>query len=531
MAQPYQIPGNFQVPSLAETSALAGNDNIQAEAQMDQFTRQATAWTNILNANRDQSLRERQFAQQMVNADRNFQLTRDQQEFNWVNSNRDFELRKDVQKATLQNTDLQYRAAKYNLDRAMADNEAMSALANKTPELMTEFESSFGQNPGYSADFLKNYTQFQSRYAKTPATAQALRTMFQPYFDQNEQFKNAHVQDNLGNLESYLYSGDLGEIHLGGTVKEDGTKEGGISGVDAYAQISAGLGSRDQVERTKAVGMLSALTREVKKYETMKSAAARVAEAKQIAGVTNQGLMQFKIGPTGEVESQVGTTRYPYAGRGVAGPAGMRAMTTKEVDQTKAEIQLIEGQAADLNKQLENLDSSSPQYASIQSQIDDLDAKKEIQKEKLSANDEVILKKLQGQVNPTTPGQTPAEATGPSVSAPMTGAPSYLGEAPSIASYKPKAPAPKPSVATEIPAPKPVSTVEIAGEQLDVVQPRKTLAEGMEMISAPAKAQLQTELAGLQAKPAYTGQDPLKRAAENARRNRISEINKALTNF
>lgn len=149
MAEPYQIPGNFQVPSLAETSALAGNDNIQAEAQMNQFTKQADSWTNILNANRMQSLRERQFAQEMVNADRNFQLAKDQQEYNFQSGARDFDLKKEYQQAQLRNFDLNAQQAQWNLQMQREDYDNTQEAIKMGPSWRAELDARLGPSGAY----------------------------------------------------------------------------------------------------------------------------------------------------------------------------------------------------------------------------------------------------------------------------------------------------------------------------------------------------------------------------------------------
>lgn len=160
MAEQYQLPGQFQVPSMAEISYKSGDTDSVDRENADNFIRQWNATTNIENANRMQSLRERQFAQETVNADRNFQLAKDQQEYNFVTGARDFDLKKEYQQAQLRNFDLNAQQAQWNLQMQREDYDNTQEAIRMGPTWRAELDARLGPSGAYGPDAESIMAQF-----------------------------------------------------------------------------------------------------------------------------------------------------------------------------------------------------------------------------------------------------------------------------------------------------------------------------------------------------------------------------------
>ena len=94
MAEQYQLPPQFQAPSMAEVSYQAGDSQAMDNANWKMFTDQINKYTNIENANRDISLREKQFKNLVVQNDRNYDLRREKQDQDIRIGDLSFELQK-----------------------------------------------------------------------------------------------------------------------------------------------------------------------------------------------------------------------------------------------------------------------------------------------------------------------------------------------------------------------------------------------------------------------------------------------------
>lgn len=196
MAEPYQLPGAFQVPSMAETSYIAGDQQAGANANWKMFTEQINAYTNINNANRFQSLREKEFAQQIVQNDR------------------DFELRREAQDNDIRTSNLNFEVTKFNFDRSREAYNQLQEAWQEKDKWMGEIDSLM-PNGGNSATYLTDKARAFRLFAKNPASFTVLTELFKPYDDQYRTFQATKTLEDEALVQSYFDAGLLDEETIG----------------------------------------------------------------------------------------------------------------------------------------------------------------------------------------------------------------------------------------------------------------------------------------------------------------------------
>jgi hypothetical protein len=522
MAQQYQLPGEFRAPDLSATAAVAGNETARDQEVMNNYLRQFNEATNIQNADRLMSLREREFAQQMVNNERDFQLRKDNQEFNWTNSNRNYEITKNLNAVQMQAQGLQFQKTQWELTQLKNQQAAQEKIAGMAPDLMTDFENKFGANPGYSRDFQKNYIRWRSGVAKTPAEAQAVDAIFQPYKDQYTQWGKDDLDSKLATIGSF--EDRLEDIQVGE-----------LSGTDLYQQATDYYQNGDVFNAKRTLGILS---REIEKTEVARKAKEKIGLLKNIQSETGQPNVTVNVGAGGEVSGVVAPSR--YAGRYPAGVASrFKPLGIKEVQDYQNQTVQLDTDINDLNTKLEEYSSNpnAPEAVRLQAQLKDKQDQKDEIKGILELNRQTQVKNLEGIINP----QAPQPAGVPGVPVTTMPLPTATGAQPAVAPTVPQT-ATTPSGARAVfnasqpkapdlnaYVPKPTSKTN---EETELPENRKTLMQGMEEARQRAKPELpklQKELAQLQAIPNYIEPnaarfDEFAAARDRARRRRIAEL-------
>lgn len=197
---------------MSQAAAISGNQNLQANANVEEGTRQFTAFTNILNANRDQSLRERQFAQQMLNQDREFQLAKNAQEYNFQMGNREFDLKKNYQDVLANASKIQADSALFNLETSkMLLNQQKEAQA-KRPELYKAIADYLGPKGGYSPDGLQKVLEIKAKIATNPALAKEFDDVASGFVRDANLYNEQNIGALMGQAQGALISGKLDKI-------------------------------------------------------------------------------------------------------------------------------------------------------------------------------------------------------------------------------------------------------------------------------------------------------------------------------
>jgi hypothetical protein len=196
MAEQYQLPPQFQTPSMAEVSYRSGDTQAVDNANFKMFTDQINAYTNIQNANRAQSLREKQFQQLIVQNDR------------------DFDLRRERQDQDIRNGDITYEINKFNFDRNReAYNQLQEAWAerDKWTGALDTLMPDGGNSPTYLRDKAKAFRLF----AKNPSSYTVLNEIFKPYDDQYRVYQANKSLEDEAEVQSAFETGLLDGEKIG----------------------------------------------------------------------------------------------------------------------------------------------------------------------------------------------------------------------------------------------------------------------------------------------------------------------------
>lgn len=190
MAEQYQLPGQFTVPSMAEISYQAGDSQAVDNANFKMFTDQINAYTNINNANRLQSLREREFVNKLKQDDRNFELRREELD------------------STLRNNDITFEINKFNFDRNKETyNQLQEAWSQR--EEWNEGIDNLMPNGGNSPTYLRDKARAFRLFAKNPSSYAVLNELFKPYDDQYKVYQANKSLEDEAEVQSAFEEGLL----------------------------------------------------------------------------------------------------------------------------------------------------------------------------------------------------------------------------------------------------------------------------------------------------------------------------------
>ena len=369
MADQYQLPGQFQVPSMAEISYNAGDDNAQATAQAANFIKQWNAVTNIENANRAQSLREKQFQQLVVQNDRDFDLRRERQDQDIRVGDLDFELKK-----------FAYDTQKRNF------NQLEETWAKKD-EILGALEA-FSPNGGNDQQYPQARVRVFKMFGNNPNAYKIVQGILGPYDEQYQIFKANKYTEDAVEVQGAFDDGILDDINIGETRAVDYWRNAKLNqndDPDGFAAAVRQLRRKiNEVRTTEAEGRFAAqnlaegniVTRELKLPDgtTLKSTAPRV-----------------------------------YGTRGTSASAGVKTFEKSDVDFLDNQIKSVEIQITTKEGELEGAESQVAK-AGIQAELDGLNAKKQSLQKTMDMGVQLLQQKAATQLPQTTgqPQATPA---------------------------------------------------------------------------------------------------------------------------
>lgn len=399
------------MPSMAEISYAAGDQQAGANANWKMFTEQINAYTNINNANRLQSLREKEFARQIVENDRKFDLLSSEQDS--LNRSRD----------------IQFETSKYALEqRKKADDELANAW-NRREEFQKVIDLALplgGEDPS----FAKNLTPI-FRQAKNQSDFVIINEILKPYLAQNKLYRDS----DLFSQEVELRSGiERGLIDI---PKEEWAELQELKGLDETLY-------RGRLNKYRADLKLAEVAEARQREKLIRAEAVGQAEAEALA----KGATEFEItvDEKGNIVQKAKTPRPSLTGRGATGGGeGAGAKTLTSMADTFQEMGI---KAAERAKELKEAAESATDELEKKSLQIQSDAKL---KEAEEYNNQALEASRAARTGiPSAGGAVPAVQSGLPVGA---GARGVL--APSLRDVKKTSPSGTP---TPAPAPAPATT-------------------------------------------------------------------------
>lgn len=426
MAEQYQLPPQFQAPSMAEVSYQAGDSQAMDNANWKMFTDQINKYTNIENANRDISLREKQFKNLVVQNDRNYDLRREKQDQDIRIGDLSFELQK-----------FQYDIEKKNfaqLDEAWA----------KKDEIIGALEA-FSPNGGNDQQYPQARMRVYKMFANNPNAYKIVQGILAPYEEQYKIFKDFKYADDAIEVQGAFDDGILDDITIGET-----------RAVDYWR--NAKLNQNDDPD-----GFAAAIRQLKRKINEVRTTEAEVKFAAQsfAEGGTIKRMIKLPDGTTLESAVPRTTTR-----------AGVDVKTYE-----KADVEFLDNQIKSVETEITTKEGelavaeSQVAKAGIQAEVDGLKAKKQSLQKTMDMGVQLLRQKAASQLPQTTgqPQTTPGRAT-----------PQKILKAPSfpVPAGTPKQPATAPA--------NPLSSVPTTTGEAVIGYVSE---EGMRLTEAEAKAQ------------------------------------------
>ena len=291
MAEQYQLPGQFQVPSMAEISYKSGDTDSVDRENADNFIRQWNATTNIENANRAQSLREKQF-QQLV-----------------VQNDRDYDLRREKQDQDIRIGDLSFELKKFAYDTERKNFAQLEETWAKKDEIIGALEA-FSPNGGNDQQYPQARVKVFKMFANNPNAYKIVQGILGPYDEQYQVFKANKYTDDAVEVQGAFDDGILDDINIGQTRAVDYWRNAKLNqndDPDGFAAAVRQLRRKiNEIRTTEAEGKFAAqsvaegniVTREIKLPDgtTLKSTAPRVySRTGASAGVKTYEKADFEV--------------------------------------------------------------------------------------------------------------------------------------------------------------------------------------------------------------------------------------------
>ena len=375
MAEQYQLPPQFQAPSMAEISYNAGDSNAQATAQAANFIKQWNAVTNIENANRDISLREKQFKNLVVQNDR------------------DYDLRREKQDQDIRIGDLSFELKKFQYDTEKKNFNQLEETWAKKDEIIGALEA-FSPNGGNDQQYPQARVRVFKMFANNPNAYKIVQGILGPYDEQYQVFKANKYTDDAVEVQGAFDDGILDDINIGETRAVDYWRNAKLNQNDDPDGFAA------------AVRQLRRKINEVRTTEAEgKFAAQSFAE-----GGTIKRTIKLPDGTTLEsaVPRTYGTTR---AGAS-ATSGGVKTFEKADVEFLDNQIKSVETEITTKEGELEGAESQVAK-AGIQAEVDGLKAKKQSLQKTMDMGVQLLQQKAASQLPQTTgqPQATPGRAT------------------------------------------------------------------------------------------------------------------------
>ena len=196
MAEAYQLPGAFQLPSIPQASFNVADERATADASFNQFTDQIRQYTNINNANREVSLREKEFLRKVVENDRNYELKAEEQNQNIRIGN------------------LNYEINKFSYDKQRENYLQLQEAWGKREEWQNTIDR-LAPNGGNSPTYLTDKARAFRLLAKNPADFQVLQAVLDPYDKQYAVFEKTKSLEDEAEVQSAFDEGLLDGEKIG----------------------------------------------------------------------------------------------------------------------------------------------------------------------------------------------------------------------------------------------------------------------------------------------------------------------------
>jgi len=369
MAEQYQLPGQFQVPSMAEISYQSGDTQAVDNANFKMFTDQINAYTNIQNANRAQSLREKQF-QQLV-----------------VQNDRDFDLRREKQDQDIRVGDLDFELKKFAYDTQKRNFEQLEETWAKKDEILGALEA-FSPNGGNDQQYPQARVRVFKMFGNNPNAYKIVQGILGPYDEQYQIFKANKYTEDAVEVQGAFDDGILDGVNVGDTRAVDYWRNAKLNqndDPDGFAAAVRQLRRKiNEIRTTEAEGKFAAqnlaegniVTREIKLPDgtTLKSTAPRV-----------------------------------YGTRGTSASAGVKTYEKADFEVLDAQIKSAENTIAELDSKIADEDNELKK-AGLQAERDGLVAKKDSLQKVVDMGVKLLEQKATTQLPQTTgqPQATPA---------------------------------------------------------------------------------------------------------------------------
>ena len=375
MAEQYQLPAQFQAPSMAEISYRSGDTQAADNANFALFTDQINKYTNIQNANRDMSLRERDFANRVIQNDRDYDLRRERQDQDIRVGDLDFELKK-----------FAYDTQKRNF------NQLEETWAKKD-EIIGALEA-FSPNGGNDQQYPQARVRVFKMFGNNPNAYKIVQGILGPYDEQYEIFKANKYTEDAVEVQGAFDDGILDDINIGET-----------RAVDYWR--NAKLNQNDDPDGFAAA--VRQLRRKINEVRTTE-AEGRFAAQSQAEGGTIKRTIKLPDGTTLEsaVPRTYGTTR---AGTS-ATSGGVKTFEKADVEFLDNQIKSVENEITTKEGELEAAESQVAK-AGIQAEVDGLKAKKQSLQKTMDMGVQLLQQKAASQLPQATgqPQATPGRAT------------------------------------------------------------------------------------------------------------------------
>jgi hypothetical protein len=429
MAEAYQLPGPFQLPSIPQTSFNVADQRATADVSFNQFTDQIRQYTNINNANREVSLREKQFLRNIVENDRNYELAAEQQNQN------------------IRSDNLTYEINKFSYDKQRENYVQLQEAWGKREDWQNTIDR-LAPNGGNSPTYLTDRARAFRLLAKNPADFQVLQAVFDPYDKQYAVFEKTKSIENEAEIQSAFDRGEMDDEFIGETPAPDYYRSILQLQFSDPVGYQAGLRNLKRISAKKQREEESAIKAEqnVRDLGTLNA----LAQAQGLTGQPSRIAMK-----DGKVEFEVGSTRVPTTrSAGASGTPKVDTYSKEEMEYITKELGTAEADIA--NKEAEVLAEASPvAKAGLQADLAGLKARKASLEESKSN----VLKLLDLKAKSQIPAGQPAPQGAPAKKATPQGI-----------LRPPTMPAPLPAQAPSAVAPLPAVANPFGGDRQFSVQ-------------------------------------------------------------
>ena len=375
MAEQYQLPPQFQAPSMAEVSYRSGDTQAADNANFALFTDQINKYTNIENANRDISLREKQFKNLVVQNDR------------------DYDLRREKQDQDIRVGDLSFELKKFAYDTERKNFAQLEETWAKKDEILGALEA-FSPNGGNDQQYPQARVRVFKMFANNPNAYKIVQGILGPYDEQYQVFKANKYTDDAVEVQGAFDDGILDDINIGETRAVDYWRNAKLNqndDPDGFAAAVRQLRRKiNEIRTTEAEGKFAAqsvaegniVTREIKLPDgtTLKSTAPRV----------------------------YGTSRTGTS----ATSGGVKTFEKADIDFLDSQIKSVENSIGELDAKIGEEDSEL-RKAGLQAEKEGLLAKKQSLQKTMDMGVQLLQQKASTQLPQTTgqPQTTPERAT------------------------------------------------------------------------------------------------------------------------